>query len=86
MAVFFGATRAHSENEATVGLELGYVLNRNWSIGAVVERAERDEHSTLILGGVGFHPWKGLRLQLGVGRKDPSGEEENVIRTGIAYD
>ena len=45
VGLFLGATHAHGENEATVGFELGYVLNRNWSIGAVVERAERDEHS-----------------------------------------
>lgn len=35
---------------------------------------------------VGFHPWEGLRLQLGVGHKDPSGKQENVLRTGITYD
>ena len=28
-------------------------LNKDWSIGAVLERAERDEHTTLRLVGLG---------------------------------
>jgi len=86
VGVFLGATHAHGKNESTVGFELGHVINKNWSIGAVVERAEREEHSTLLLVGLGWHPWEGLRLQLGAGRKDPSGTQENVLRTGITYD
>ena len=86
VGIFLGATHAHGENEATIGFELGHVLNKNWSIGLVAEQSERDEHTTLILAGLGWHPWGGLRLQLGAGRKDPSGKQENVLRTGITYD
>jgi hypothetical protein len=87
IAGFIGSTLVGSENEFTVGIEGGMHLNSNWSVGVVFERAERERHSTLILAGVGWHPTgTELRLQLGLGRKDPAGTTENVLRTGIAYE
>jgi hypothetical protein len=87
VAAFLGGTRAEHGTEFTFGLEAGYVLNRSWSVGAVIERAERERHSTLFLVGVGWHPFgPGFRLQLGVGRKDPAGESQNVWRTALAYE
>ena len=86
VGLFLGATHAQGENEPTVGAELGFVINRDWSIGAVVEQTDRGQETTLVLVGLGWHPWNGLRLQLGAGRKDPSGKQENVVRTGITYD
>ncbi len=87
IAAFLGGTRVDSSNEFTVGVEAGYNINSTWSIGAVVERADREQHSTLFLLGLGWHPiGPALRLQLGAGRKDPSGHTETVVRTGVAYE
>jgi hypothetical protein len=87
IAGFVGATHVDSENELTLGVEGGFHLNSKWSLGAVVERADRVKHSTLVLVGLGWHPiGPAFRLQLGIGRKDPSGSTENVLRTGLAYE
>jgi hypothetical protein len=87
VAAFVGATRAHGGNETTLGLEGGLRINDTWSVGAVVERADRERNSTLVLVGLGWHPLgPAWRFQVGVGRKDPQGERENVFRTGVAYE
>ena len=87
IAGFIGSTHVHGEDEFTLGIEGGMNLNETWSIGAVVERAERERDSTLVLVGVGWHPiGPEFRIQLGVGRKDPAGKEENVFRAGLAYE
>jgi hypothetical protein len=87
IAGFIGSTRVGSDNEFTLGIEGGIRLNSHWSIGAVIERAERERHSTLILAGVGWHPTgTDLRLQVGLGRKDPAGTTETVLRTALAYE
>jgi hypothetical protein len=87
VAGFVGSTRVGSDNEFTLGVEAGMHLNSKWSIGAVIERAERERHSTLVMVGVGWHPiGAALRFQLGLGRKDPSGKEETVVRTAVAYE
>ena len=87
IAGFVGATRVHGENESTLGLEGGYSVSPEWSIGAVVERSNRRRDTTLVLAGIGWHPFgPGLRLQLGVGTKDPSGTRELVYRLGFGYE
>lgn len=86
VGLFLGATHVKGHNESTLGLELGYVINKDWSVGVVAERSERERDTTLLLAGVGWHPWHGLRFQLGAGRKDPAGKQENVIRTAVTYD
>ena len=87
VAGFIGSTHVGGENEVTLGIEAGLNLNSRWSLGAVFERAERERHSTLYLVGLGWHPLgPALRFQLGLGRKDPRGNEETVVRTGVAYE
>jgi hypothetical protein len=87
LALFLGATRADARNEPTLGFEAGYRIDGNWSVGAVVERADRETDSTLLLAGVGWHPsGSAWRVQLGVGRKDPRQKQETVVRTGLAYE
>ncbi len=87
IAAFVGGTHVSGSNEFTLGIEGGYAINSTWSIGAVLERSERRKSSTLFLLGVGWHPLgPAFRLQLGLGRKDPSGHTENVVRTGVAYE
>jgi len=87
IAGFLGATRVDGENESTLGIEAGVAVNSQWSIGAVIERADRQRDSTLAIVGVGYHPFgPGIRAQFGVGAKDPSGETEFVFRAGLGWE
>ncbi len=86
VGLFLGYTRVHGENEPTLGFEAGFNINNKWSAGAVLEQTNRGRDTTLILLGVGYHPTEKLRLQIGLGRKDPSDKEENVLRLGLAYE
>jgi hypothetical protein len=87
VAAFVGSTRAEGNSEPTVGIEAGYQINSEWSVGAVLERADRNRDSTMVLAGVGWHPGGSpFRLQLGIGRKDPAGDYETVYRIGAAYE
>ena len=86
LGVFLGYTRAEDENEPTIGVEGGTNLNQKWSAGVVIEQTNRGKDTTLLLAGVGYHPTESVRLQLGVGVKDPSETSENVVRLGLAYE
>ena len=85
LALFVGTTRGHGENHPTLGLDLSYHLNENWSVGGVIERADREKESTLLIAGVGWHPHQRLELQLGAGRKDPAEKRENMARVALTY-
>lgn len=86
LAAFLGVTHEHGENLETLGIEYSYRINKSWSIGGVIERAEREKDSTLALLFAHLWPYKGLFLGAGVGRKDPGGERENVLRGTIGYE
>ena len=86
LAAFVGVTREHDENRETLGIEYTYRINPYWSVGGVIERAERDEHSTLAIVFAHWWPYKGLFLGAGVGRKDPGDERENTFRATIGYE
>ena len=86
LAVFVGVTREHSENRETLGIEYSYRINKSWSVGGVIERAERDKHSTLAIVFAHLWPYKGLFLGVGAGRKDPGDERENTLRGTIGYE
>ena len=86
MGLFVGATYADDEYHETLGIEYTYRLTPSWSLGGVVERAEREKESTLILAFAHWWPYKGWYLGAGVGRKDPGEARENTIRTTIGYD
>ena len=86
LGVFVGVTRAESENLETLGIEYAYRFHRNWSAAAVVERADREKDSTLVVAAINLHPYKGWFLSGGVGRKDPGGERENTVRVAIGYE
>ena len=86
LGIFLGATHVHSENEFTYGVEFAYNFHPKWSIGAVLEQAERESETTFFLLGVGWHPVRNWRLQAGIGTKDPSGHSETVGRLGLTYE
>lgn len=86
LAGFAGITRAADENRGTLGIEYSYRIHTNWSVGGVVERAERDDSSTLVIAFAHLWPYKGLFLGAGFGRKDPGDERENTIRASLGYE
>ena len=86
LGLFVGITREHEHNRETIGIEYSYRINRYWSAGAVVERAERDKDSTLAVAFIHFWPTEFLYLGLGVGRKDPGEEREVTYRGTIGYE
>ena len=43
LAVFAGVTIEHGEHLNTLGLEYSYRINQNWSLGGVIERADREK-------------------------------------------
>ena len=86
LGLFVGVTHEDGENHETLGIEYAYRFNRHWTVGGVIERADREEDSTLGIVFVHFWPWKGLFLGGGVGRKDPADERENTIRATVGYE
>jgi len=86
LAVFAGVTRKHSENLETLGIEYSYRLHKNWSVGGVIERADREKNSTLVIAFAHLWPYKGLYVGAGIGRKDPGDERQNAVRATIGYD
>lgn len=86
LGIFVGTTVEDNENHETFGFEYSYRLNKAWSFGGVVERADRDKSSTLIIAFAHWWPYKGLYLGGGVGRKDPGNERENTFRSTIGYE
>ncbi len=86
LAVFVGVTREESENRETLGIEYSYRINESWSVGGVIERAERDKDSTLVIAFVHLWPYKGLFVGAGIGRKDPGDKRENTFRATIGYE
>lgn len=83
---FIGGTDTPEELEPTVGLGVAYQLNRDWTVGALVEGTNREENSTLYLGELVWHPFDKVRYVAGYGLKDPSGEHEQTIRAGLGYE
>lgn len=86
LGLFVGITREHSENLSTLGIEYAYRINPRWSVGGVVERADRETDSTLLIAFVHYWAWKGLYFGGGLGKKDPGKERENTFRASIGYE
>ena len=86
LGLFVGVTREDDESLSTLGIEYSYRINRLWTVGGVIERADRESDSTLAIAFVHFWPWKGLFLGGGVGRKDPADEREYTARATLGYE
>lgn len=86
LATFIGVTLEGDESLGTLGIEYSYRVNKFWSLGGVIERAERESDSTLVIVFAHFWPYKELYLGAGVGRKDPEDERENTFRATIGYE
>ena len=86
IGLFLGITREHSENLETIGLEYSYRFHPKWTVGGVIERAEREKDSTLGIVFLHFWPHKGLFFGGGIGRKDPGDKRENTARATLGYE
>lgn len=87
LGMFVGFTYEGGDYHETLGVEYVYRLTPSWSLGGVVERADREKSSTLIIAFAHWFPFKeGLYLGAGFGRKDPGDKRENTFRTTIGYD
>lgn len=86
LGVFLGVTHEHDDDLETLGIEYSYRINKLWSVGGVIERADREKDSTLATVFAHLWPYKGLFLGAGIGRKDPGGERENTVRATIGYE
>jgi hypothetical protein len=86
LALFVGVTREHGENLDTLGIEYSYRMNERWSVGGVIERADREKNSTLVIAFVHYWPYKELFVGVGIGRKDPNDKRQNTFRATIGYE
>jgi len=86
LAIFAGATHEHHDNHETFGIEYSYRLNKDWSVGGVIERADRKKSSTLAIAFAHWWPYKELFVGAGIGRKDPSDTREKTIRATLGYE
>lgn len=86
LGIFLGITREHEHNRETIGIEYSYRINRYWSVGGLVERAERDKSSSLTNVFLHFWPTEFLYFGAGYGRKDPGEERQNTGRLTLGYE
>lgn len=86
LGIFGGITVEDGENLSTWGVEYTYRINKRWSVGGVIERADREADSTLGIIFAHYFPYKGLYIGGGVGRKDPGDARENTFRASIGYE
>ena len=86
LGLFAGVTREHGEYLDTLGIEYSYRLHENWSVGGVIERADREKNSTLVIAFVHLWPYKEWYVGAGIGRKDPDDERQNTARATIGYE
>ncbi len=86
LGIFAGTTHEDHENHETFGFEYSYRVNTAWSVGGVIERADREKSSTLVIAFAHWWPYKGLFAGAGIGRKDPGDKRENTIRATLGYE
>lgn len=86
LGIFAGATHEEQENHETFGFEYSYRFDPAWTVGATLERADREKSSTLALAFVHWWPYKGWAIGGGIGSKDPGHEKENTFRATIGYE
>jgi|TARA_B110000259_G_C13898912_1_gene356053 hypothetical protein len=102
--VFIGYTNAESETEFSYGVEYEYKFSRRWGAGVGYEKTNNAHHGAgvdVALVSLYLHPWKALRVGLGVGKETVgsytdysdslhphrhSRHSENLVRTSLSYD
>jgi hypothetical protein len=84
-----GATRFedhHDETGLAIGVDYEYRVNKLWGVMGLFEGVVTDHsRETVLLAGVAFHPYQGLRLGAGPGVEFSHGSGEFAFRLGAAY-
>lgn len=92
LGVFAGERKADHESEMIYGVEYEYRINKHWGVGLSYEDSQDAHHGDgvdAILGMAYLHPWKGLRIGVGVGEESVGGyhpHDETVYRLGVGYE
>jgi hypothetical protein len=102
--VFMGYTHADGESEFSYGIEYEYKFSKQWGAGLVYEKTDDAHHGAgidITLAAVYLHPWKELRIGLGIGQEKVgsytdnsdidhphyhSSHKEDVVRASLSYD
>lgn len=86
LGVFVGATHAEDDYLETLGVDYGYFVNEKFEVGVVVERAVREDDSTLVIAFASLRLFGNFGIGAGIGRKDPGPDRKNTLRLSIFYD
>lgn len=86
MELFLGNTHEHGEDGFTVGLSYGYLLQEFIGVGGLLEYAGGHFDKWIVALPVFIHPYGGWRFALGPGLEHKEGENEFLIRAGVAYE
>ena len=102
--VFVGFTNFDGESEFSYGIAYEYKFSKMWGAGFVYEKTDDAHHGAgvdVVLAAVYLHPWKELRLGIGLGKEtvgsydedDGHGHihhhkshKEDITRASISYD
>jgi hypothetical protein len=87
VGVFAGITHDHGEDESTAGADYEYRVPgvRFLGVGALVDHAGGEIDSTVVAAAAFIHLRKRLRLLVAPGIEHSHGENESLVRAGVAY-
>ena len=83
--VFLGTTRAHGENEDTIGVEYQYRVQEKVGFGGLVDHVGGDFDATAVAAAVYLHPVGDLEFIIAAGFENEDGVNESLVRTGVSY-
>ncbi len=86
LAVFIGDSRVEGEDSFTLGVEYEHRLRSRWAVGAILEHAAKELDADVLVATVAFHPRKGWKLLAGPGVERAHGDNEFLVRVGVAYE
>jgi hypothetical protein len=87
LSVLLANTHVTEEgNNATVGIDYEYRVNKLLGVGAIIERAYGELNATTVLAVADIHFHNGLIMQVGPGVELAEDENVFVSRVGILYE
>ncbi len=90
--IFLGFTNFDGDSDFTYGIEYEYKFSKQWGAGLVYERTDNGHDGDgvdLAIAALYVHPWKNLRIGVGVGqdRIDTDNDrKEDLVRASFSYD
>jgi hypothetical protein len=87
VGVFAGVTHAEGEDESTAGVDYEYRVPgvEFLGVGALVDHAGGKIDSTVVAAAAFIHLRKRLRFLVAPGLERSDGENESLVRAGVAY-